>query len=209
VSSTSWLGGATSNPCQALEQPLSALQHALTVVSQAAGADLADAGPTQKPAINAAAKKELQEIDAQIAKLRPQLNACQSKRDVVVNANGNVHQLETSDGTVLTTPLSLADLHGHYRESWRVAPADPLLADCGGAAIEHGSPTKPFLARDLDTTIYNSARAICTNAGVKDPVLLDACTLDVAVLGTADAATVYVGAPAPVAVGEAGQTKQG
>jgi hypothetical protein len=37
------------------------------------------------------------------------------------------------------------------------------------------------------------------------PALLDACTLDVAVIGDAQAATVYVRAPAPVAVVEAGQ----
>src|SRR5262249_26589277 len=73
-----------SNSCQALEQQLSALQQAKTAVSQAAAADLADAGPTQKPAIIAEEKKELQQIDAQIAKLRPQLYACQSKRDVAV-----------------------------------------------------------------------------------------------------------------------------
>jgi hypothetical protein len=127
-------------------------------------------------------------------------------RGLLANANGNVNELEASDGTVLNTPVSFGDLYGRYGESWRVAPADSLLSDCGGKAIESGIPTKPFFARDLPPSLYNSARAICTNAGVKVPALLDACTLDVAVLGNKNAATVYVGAPAPVAVGETGQT---
>lgn len=74
-----------ANPCQTLEQKLSALQHAKRAVSQAAAADLADAGPSQKPAILAEEKKELNEINAQIAELRAQLDACQSKRDVILN----------------------------------------------------------------------------------------------------------------------------
>jgi hypothetical protein len=36
---------------------------------------------------------------------------------------------------------------------------------------------------------------------VKKGPLLDACTLDVAVLGRSDAAQIYVGAPKPAAVG--------
>lgn len=127
-------------------------------------------------------------------------------RGLLANATGNVHQLAASDGTVFNVPVSFSDLYGRYGESWRVAPADSLVAACtGGAALENGMPSKPFFANDLTASIHDSARAICMNAGVQVPVLLDACTLDVAVLGTKDAAAVYVGAPAPAAVGEAGQ----
>lgn len=127
-------------------------------------------------------------------------------RGLLANANGNVNELETSDGTVLNTPISFDNLYGRYGKSWRVAPADSLLSDCGSKAIESGIPTKPFFARDLAPNIYNKARAICTQVGVKDPALLDACTLDVAVLGNEKAAIAYVGLPAPAAVGEIGQT---
>jgi hypothetical protein len=127
-------------------------------------------------------------------------------RGLLANANGNVNELQTSDGTVLNTPISFDTLYHRYGESWRVAPPDSLLSDCGGEAIESGIPTKPFFARDLEPSLYNKARAICTNVGVKDPVLLDACTLDVAVLGNEKAAAAYVGLPAPTAVGEIGQT---
>jgi hypothetical protein len=126
-------------------------------------------------------------------------------RGLLANANGNVHQLAASDGTVFNVPVSFGDLYGRYGESWRVAPANSLLAACGGGALENGMPSKPFFANDLTSSIHDQARASCANAGVQAPVLLDACTLDVAALGTKDAAAVYVGAPAPAAVGEAGQ----
>jgi len=73
-----------SNPCQALEQQLESLKQQKIGLSHDVGQDLADAGPSQKPAIIAQYKKEVAEIDAQIAKLRPKLTECQSKRDVVV-----------------------------------------------------------------------------------------------------------------------------
>ncbi len=122
---------------------------------------------------------------------------------LLANGNGNVNQLEASDGTVFNIPVSFDDLYRRYGESWRVAPAGSLLSDCG--AVQSGIPAKPFFARDLPASLYNSARTICTQAGVKDPVLLDACTLDVAVLKNERAAKVYVGLPVPVAVGDQGQ----
>jgi hypothetical protein len=130
-------------------------------------------------------------------------------RGLLANANDNLNELAASDGIVFNTPVAFADLYGRYGESWRVAPAHSLLAACGGRASEHSMPSQPFLARDLALKapkIYAQARAICTNAGVKVPALLDACTLDVAVIGSEKAATVYVGVPAPAAVSEAGKT---
>jgi hypothetical protein len=119
---------------------------------------------------------------------------------------GNVHALAARDGTIYPTPVAFSDLYGHYGNSWRVAPADSLLAVCGGGPPAVGTPTQFFYAHDLPQNDDAQARAICTSAGVTVSALLDACTLDVAVLGTKQAAAVYVGAPAPAAVGEAGQT---
>jgi von Willebrand factor type D domain len=119
-------------------------------------------------------------------------------RGLLANANGHVTQLETSGGTVLNAPLSFVDLYGRYGTSWRVAPAASLLSACG--KVERGNPAKPFSPSDLDPKTRNLARAICIRAGVKQSALLDACTIDVAVLGK-QAAAAYVGAPAPVAVG--------
>ena len=67
--------------------------------------------------------------------------------------------------------------------------------------VESGNPQKPFYARDLPPELYNHARAVCTTAGVKEGALLDACTLDVAVLGDDKAAQVFLSLPQPVAVG--------
>jgi hypothetical protein len=120
-------------------------------------------------------------------------------RGLLANANGNPHLLQASDGTILPAPVPFGQLYRRYGDSWRVAPADSLLSVCGGK-IEPGNPQKPFFASNLAPGIRDSARAICLHTGVKNPALLDACTLDVAVLGK-QAATVYVGAPAPAAVG--------
>jgi VWD domain-containing protein len=120
-------------------------------------------------------------------------------RGLLANVNGNVNELETSGGAVVEAPVSFGDLYGSYGNSWRVPPADSLLSDCGGK-IEQGIPKQPFFANDLAPDIRDRTRAICTQAGVKESALLDACTLDVAVLGK-QAASVYVGALAPAAVG--------
>jgi hypothetical protein len=119
-------------------------------------------------------------------------------RGLLANAN-DVNELETSSGTVFNAAVSFGDLYGRYGNSWRVASADSLLSDCGGK-IERGIPGKPFFASDLAPDIRDRTRAICSQAGVKESALLDACTLDVAVLGK-QAASAYVGAPAPAAVG--------
>lgn len=124
-------------------------------------------------------------------------------RGLLANANGNVNQLAMSDGTVLSSPLSFQDLYHRYGDSWRVAPADSMLSNCG-QEIQRGIPAKSFFASDLPQTIRDRARGICTQAGVKIPALLDACTLDIAVLGSEKAAAVYVGLPAPTGVGKPG-----
>jgi len=131
---------------------------------------------------------------------------------LLANPSGKVNELEASDGTVYSMPVSSADLYEHYGKSWRVAPADSLLAYCGGAAKENTNPKTSFFARDLlklNPMLYAHARETCESAGVAVPALLDACTLDVAVLGTKEAAQVYVSESAPAAVGDAGQATSG
>lgn len=130
------------------------------------------------------------------------LGRCPVKvRGIIANANGNVNEIATRDGTVLTNPFSFADLYRRYAESWRVPSNESLLRVCGDREIESGIPTKTFYANDLDPKLYERARAVCIAAGVKVGPLLDACTLDVTVIGSDTAAQVFVGAPAPSAVG--------
>ena len=119
---------------------------------------------------------------------------------LLANRDGNLEQVEGRDGTVLNVPLSFEALYGKYAESWRVRPDESLLTVCGEEK-EHGVPSAPFFAKDLDPAVAERTRRACLQAGVKEGPLLDACTLDVAVLGK-EAATVYVGAAPPNAVGQ-------
>jgi len=128
----------------------------------------------------------------------------QEAHGLLLNANGNINEIAARDGKVLTAPFPFADLYHHYSDSWAVPRAQSLLDVCGKPIVEAGLPEKPFFAKDLPTKQYQAARTACARAGVKAKALLDACTLDVAVIGSADAAKVYAGAAAPAAVGDGG-----
>jgi hypothetical protein len=121
-------------------------------------------------------------------------------RGLLANAKNNVHQVATRSGAVLTWPISFKVLYHRYGDSWRVKRGASLL--CKAKRVEHRNPTKPFYAEDLKKKVAQRTRATCRKAGVKRGPLLEACTLDVAVIGRAAAAKAYVGAPAPVAVGK-------
>jgi hypothetical protein len=97
------------------------------------------------------------------------------------------------------------DLYHRYADSWRIPPDRAPL--CKERKIETGIPGKPFYASDLNREQYEQARAICTMAGIKEPSALDDCTLDVTVLGNAAASNVFVRAPVPVAVMQAGSRR--
>ncbi|MDE1812927.1 MAG: hypothetical protein KGH85_08720, partial [Thaumarchaeota archaeon] len=68
--------------------------------------------------------------------------------------------------------------------------------------LKIGIPRKPFYASELDLKTHERARAIFIKAGVKEGALLDAATLDVAVIGDDRAAQAFVGVHAPIAVGK-------
>ena len=108
---------------------------------------------------------------------------------------------ETRDGKVLTSPFSYEALYGRYTESWRVPSNESMLSACG-QEVERGVPKTLFFAKDLDPQLARRTRAICAQAGVKEGPLLDACTLDVAVIGSR-AAKVFAAMPNPIAVGDA------
>jgi hypothetical protein len=125
-----------------------------------------------------------------------------SVHGLIANPNGNVNQIETRDGNVLTNPFNFNDLYHRFADSWRVSSDASMLSACNGEkAIEVGIPRRPFYAADLESGIRDKAQGVCTAAGVKPGPLLDACTLDVAVIGQDAAAKVYVDAIPPVAVG--------
>ena len=124
-------------------------------------------------------------------------------RGLLGNADGNTaDDIATKTGTVLPQPVSFAELYHRYAESWRIPPGESLL--CEERRAESGVPEQPFYAVDLNPKTYEHARAVCVAARVEGAALLDACTLDVAVLGEAEAARAFATEPAPVAVMQAG-----
>ncbi len=129
-------------------------------------------------------------------------NCCGKVRGLLANVDGNVNKIAARDGAVLTNPFNFEELYYHYADSWRVSPNESLLPTCGSREIKSGIPAKLFYARNLDLKVYKRARAVARKAGVKEGALLDAATLDVAVIGDDRAARVFVGMHNPVAVGK-------
>lgn len=130
-------------------------------------------------------------------------------RGLMANTNGNVRQMATRDGAVLTTPFSFDDFYHRYTDSWRVSAKESLLSVCEEKKIERVIPTKPFYAKDLDPKIYERTRAVCTTAGVKAGPLLEACALDVAVIGDDSAAKFFVNMPTPILEAKPNVTRYG
>jgi hypothetical protein len=128
---------------------------------------------------------------------------------ILANAGSQINKIQARTGTVLTAPFPYATLYHEYADSWRVSEKESLLSVCGDGAIETGIPTRPFYAKDLDPQLYKRARDVCRAAGVRDKSFLEACTLDVAVIGDEKAAQVFVGLRAPAAVGRVVGRNQG
>jgi hypothetical protein len=122
---------------------------------------------------------------------------------LLVSAGNVAGQLATRQGNVLKAPFAFGEFYRRYGESWRVKPAESLLNACG-RPTESGIPARPFTARDLDPKLGQRVRAICTEAGVKEGPLFDACMIDVAFTGDKAAAAVHARTRQPVAVGVIG-----
>ena len=120
---------------------------------------------------------------------------------LLANANDKIDEIAARDGEVLSRPFPFERLYGHYTDSWRVPPNQSLLSPCG-ESVQRGIPKKPFYAKDLGPELARRNRDICMRAGVKEGPLLDACMIDVAMLG-GRAAKVFAGRSTPVVVGNA------
>lgn len=118
---------------------------------------------------------------------------------LLANYDNNVNQIASREGRPLTNPFPFDALYHTVGDSWRVSAKDSLLKVCGGAPRPSGNPSRPFYAQDLDQKTFDRTRAVCVTAGVKGDTLLDACTLDVAVIGDDSAANVFVDMLQPVA----------
>jgi len=110
--------------------------------------------------------------------------------------------IATRDGKVFAQPISFGDFYHRYGASLSIKPNESLFGEDRrphrGVAFE--APRKLYTVKNLTPEEYEFGHAACVNAGVKSEPLLDACTLDVAVLRSRRVAKLYSGAPAPVAV---------
>ncbi len=98
------------------------------------------------------------------------------------------NDLVTSDGMAPPPgPFTRDWLYDQYGNSWRVSQEDSLFN------YEAGETTETFTDRtfpgalvtinDLEAAAREEARAICLAAGITDPILLQACILDVGLTG--------------------------
>jgi hypothetical protein len=120
---------------------------------------------------------------------------------LLANAGTNALAIESRGGTVLTAPFPFNEFYGVYGNSWRVPASESLLSPCGGKVVS-GNPATVFYAGNLPPGLAKEARTICLQSGVRAASLLDACTVDVAVLRSKAAARAYLGEPANVVLGE-------
>jgi hypothetical protein len=123
-------------------------------------------------------------------------------RGLLANASQGTNSIATRDGKVLTSPFSYEALYGRFADGWRVPAKESMLSICG-REVERGVPKKLFFAKDLDPRLAKRMQAVCAQAGVKEGPLMDACILDVAVIGNSIAAKVHAITPNPVVVGDA------
>jgi hypothetical protein len=125
-----------------------------------------------------------------------------SVHGLIANPNGNMNQIQTRDGLVLTNPFNFGEIYHRFADSWRVTERESMLSACNTEKpVEVGIPKQPFYAKDLEPEIRQKSQGVCTTAGVKPGPLLEACTLDVAVIGQDAAAKVFVDAIPPGTVG--------
>jgi len=119
---------------------------------------------------------------------------------LLASAGSDAGAVQSSGGTILTAPFQFGEFYQLYGNSWRVPAQQDLLSACG-TDFASGNPTENFEVSNLPPRLQRIAQAICVRAGVKAPALLDACTLDVAVLGK-EADRVYATLPANVIWGK-------
>jgi hypothetical protein len=119
---------------------------------------------------------------------------------LLANAGNSSDAIESRGGTVLTAPFRFGEFYKLYANSWRVPPKQDLLTACGTKFVSR-TPIQNFEVNSLSPSLRRTAQAICVRARVRASAMLDACTLDVAVLGKG-AAKIYATLPARVIWGK-------
>lgn len=132
-------------------------------------------------------------------------------RGLLGNGNGNVQDdIATREGNVLAQPVSFEAFYRRFGASMSIKPEELLFGEdrktepAGVVGNMFEAPKKPVTVKDLTRRETTVARAACLKAGVTAKPLLDACTLDVAVLRSPLVAKLYTAIAAPAAVMEPG-----
>lgn len=127
----------------------------------------------------------------------------ESIRGLLANAHNNPRAIESRGGVILTAPFHFNRFYHVYGDSWRVPARQSLLTVCGGK-VASGDPRNLMYSSNINPKLAARARSVCLQFGVSDasPAELDACTVDVAVLGTEQAALAYAGVPTKVIFGK-------
>ena len=112
------------------------------------------------------------------------------------------NDLKLADETALAIPVSFDDLYSRFAGAWRVHPEQSLFYYDSGESTQSFTraqfPPAVCDASTLPAATRMNARQICQNHGISEAPLLDACTLDVAMFGNADAAEAFTSLPTPV-----------
>ena len=132
-------------------------------------------------------------------------------RGLLGNGNRSVEdEIATRDGQVLSQPVSFEDFYHRYGASMSIKAEESLFGENRrikpgvAAGYVFQAPKRPYTVKNLPPREYKSARTACIRAGVKAGPVLDACTLDVAVLRSPAVAKLFAGAPTPTAVMQPG-----
>jgi tartrate dehydratase alpha subunit/fumarate hydratase class I-like protein len=111
------------------------------------------------------------------------------------------NDLALRSGEVLSRPLSKATLYGPFASSWRISAEESLFTYEPGESTETftdlGFPGSVVTVESLDANDRALAEAICQGAGVTDPIILEACVIDVALTGDSEFAQSALGVPTP------------
>lgn len=111
------------------------------------------------------------------------------------------NELVTRDGVTIGTRPSFNEFYKQYGESWRISQTQSLFDYIDGNTTDtHTDRTFPggFVTTVvLSDSVRQQAEQICRDAGVTDPVYLEACILDVGVTGDSSFAEFPASVEAP------------
>ncbi len=97
------------------------------------------------------------------------------------------HELVTRDGVPLGARPTLQELYNVYGESWRVKQEESLFDYVDGATtatyVDRTFPDGVAASTSLTAEKKTFAQTVCAAVGVTDPVLLEACLVDVGFTG--------------------------